>query len=124
MSRNDDDREKSPNAGNRERRDSLYPEPDESLEVEDFLKTVHIRNLTRNVTEEHVREIFSEFGSIIHIDYPMESRNGRSRSTLRLHRGYTFIDYENKTMAAEAVEKMDRGYIDGNEIESHGFKII
>ena len=47
------------------RKTNDYPDADESLEVKHFLGTVHIRNLSRTVTQDHIQEIFAEYGDII-----------------------------------------------------------
>ena len=53
---------------------SSYPEPEEDKKVEEVFSTVQVRNLSRNVTEEHLKEIFATFGTVLCVDYPVEVR--------------------------------------------------
>merc|ERR1719384_1293738 len=71
---------------------------------------VNVNMLTRNVTKEHVHEIFSYFGTIRNIVMP--TQDGRSW----LSKGMAYVEYENYDHVAEAVKMMDGGQIDGQEI--------
>lgn len=71
---------------------------------------IHIGRLTRNVTKEHVQEIFSLYGTIKYIEFPID----------RLHpphgRGFAYVEYTNPEDAENAMKHMDGGQIDGQEI--------
>ena len=66
---------------------------------------VHVAHLTRNVTKDHVNEIFSFFGTIKSVDLPTE------RSKTWIGTGSAYVDYEKPEMAEEAVKKMNGGKI-------------
>lgn len=72
---------------------------------------IHIGRLTRNVTREHVVEIFSYFGEIKSVDFPMDRIN-------RVGRGHCYVDYTNPDHAELAMKNMDGGQIDGQEISA------
>lgn len=71
---------------------------------------IHIGRLTRNVTKDHIIEIFSTYGEIKSVDYPLD----------RLHpthaRGFAYIEFAKWEDAESAMKHMDGGQIDGNEV--------
>nr|XP_044996362.1 RNA-binding protein with serine-rich domain 1-like [Jaculus jaculus] len=71
---------------------------------------VHIGRLTRNVTKDHILEIFSTYGKIKMIDMPVE------RVHPHLSKGYAYVEFENPDEAEKALRHMDGGQIDGQEI--------
>ena len=73
------------------RRRSLAPKP----------TTVHVERLTRKVTKEHIREIFSIFGRVRKIDLP--------RERMRAHpsQGHAYVEFKNPEEAAKALRHMD-----------------
>uniref|UniRef100_A0A2I3GQX9 RNA-binding protein with serine-rich domain 1 n=1 Tax=Nomascus leucogenys TaxID=61853 RepID=A0A2I3GQX9_NOMLE len=71
---------------------------------------VHIGRLTRNVTKDHIMEIFSTYGKIKMIDMPVE------RMHPHLSKGYAYVEFENPDEAEKALKHMDGGLIDGQEI--------
>jgi RNA-binding protein with serine-rich domain 1 len=71
---------------------------------------IHIGRLTRNVTKDHVIEIFSTYGEIKNVEYPVDRfhpQNGR---------GFCYVEYVNPDDAENAMKHMDGGQIDGNEV--------
>uniref|UniRef100_A0A8D2G5T3 RNA-binding protein with serine-rich domain 1 n=1 Tax=Theropithecus gelada TaxID=9565 RepID=A0A8D2G5T3_THEGE len=68
---------------------------------------VHIGRLTRNVTKDHIMEIFSTYGKIKMIDMPVE------RMHPHLSKGYAYVEFENPDEADKALKHMDGGQIDG-----------
>ena len=82
------------------RRRSLAPKPTK----------VHVERLTRKVTKEHIREIFSIFGRVRKIDL--------RRDRMRAHppQGHAYVEFENPEEAAKALRHMDGGQIDGRQI--------
>lgn len=71
---------------------------------------IHIGRLTRNVTKDHVVEIFSCYGEIKSVEFPND----------RLHhyngRGFCYVEYLNPDDAENAMKHMDGGQIDGQEV--------
>ncbi|XP_077809812.1 RNA-binding protein with serine-rich domain 1-like [Macaca mulatta] len=67
---------------------------------------VHIGRLTRNVTKDHIMEIFSTYGKIKMIDMPVE------RMHPHLSKGYAYVEFENPYEADKALKHMDGGQID------------
>ncbi|KAG8506411.1 RNA-binding protein with serine-rich domain 1 [Galemys pyrenaicus] len=64
---------------------------------------VHIGRLTRNVTKDHIMEIFSTYGKIKMIDMPVE------RMHPHLSKGYAYVEFENPDEAEKALKHMDGG---------------
>merc|ERR1711970_110977 len=91
---------KSPSPRRRKRTPTPPPRPTK----------IHVGQLTRNVTEEHVREIFSVYGTIKNIEYPKDPVHRH------LYKGFAYVDFENPDEADKAMKHMDGGQIDGQEI--------
>ena len=64
---------------------------------------MHIGRLTRNVTKDHVTEIFSVYGKIKSIEMPMD------RVHSEYSRLFAYVDYEKAEEAEAAVDHMDGG---------------
>uniref|UniRef100_A0A0N4WKV2 RRM domain-containing protein n=1 Tax=Haemonchus placei TaxID=6290 RepID=A0A0N4WKV2_HAEPC len=73
-------------------------------------KRISVRNLSRNVTKEHLAEIFGMYGLIKSCDLPPE------RFYSHLHRGYGYVEYENAEDAEKALKYFDGGQIDGQVV--------
>ncbi|MFH4980376.1 hypothetical protein AB6A40_007085 [Gnathostoma spinigerum] len=69
-----------------------------------------IRNLSRNVTKEHLSEIFSVYGTLKSCEMPMD------RQHTHLGRGYGYVEFEQPEDADKALKHMDGGQIDGQEV--------
>ncbi|KAA1065243.1 hypothetical protein PGT21_033148 [Puccinia graminis f. sp. tritici] len=72
-------------------------------------KVVEVSKLTKNVTAEHVREIFKVYGTIREVDLPIVRRIGS-------HRGTAIVTYDTDKAAQKAVSHMNRGQLDGSLI--------
>eukprot|EP01001_Neometanema_parovale_P001585 NODE_11859_length_533_cov_19.534146_g11571_i0.p1 GENE.NODE_11859_length_533_cov_19.534146_g11571_i0~~NODE_11859_length_533_cov_19.534146_g11571_i0.p1 ORF type:complete len:134 (+),score=28.42 NODE_11859_length_533_cov_19.534146_g11571_i0:56-457(+) len=81
---------------------------DASSGAEDVL-VIRVHNLTRNVTQEHVREIFSKFGKI----RDLETFDDRMCD---FPKGRCTIEYQHSNEAIEAFANMKGAQIDGEEI--------
>ncbi|EKX52804.1 hypothetical protein GUITHDRAFT_55523, partial [Guillardia theta CCMP2712] len=68
-----------------------------------------VENLTRNVGEAHLKEIFESFGKI-----KTSSLDFSERSNLPTGTG--FVEYEKREEAEEAIAAMDGSQIDGNVV--------
>ena len=86
-------RSRSASGGRRKRSESPKP------------TKVHVAHLTRNVTKDHVTEIFSFYGTIKNVDLPTE----RTKSWIGT--GSAYVDFEKPEMAVDAVKHMDGGEI-------------
>ncbi|XP_014108244.1 PREDICTED: RNA-binding protein with serine-rich domain 1 isoform X2 [Pseudopodoces humilis] len=64
---------------------------------------VHVGRLTRNVTKDHIMEIFSTYGKIKMIDMPVDRLNPH------LSKGYAYVEFENPDDAEKALKHMDGG---------------
>ena len=71
---------------------------------------IYVNRLTRNVKKEHLEEIFGTFGPVKSIDLPTSSTHPE------FSRGYAYVEMETGEQAEEAVQHMDGGQIDGQEI--------
>eukprot|EP00961_Rhodomonas_salina_P157335 2118666-Rhodomonas_salina.1 len=93
-------RDKSPPKRSRSRspRGKRSPSPQTKIVVE---------NLSRNVGEEHLKEIFSTFGVIKSSKLLFDTR-------INLPKGQGNVEYEKKEEAEEAIAAMDGAQVDGN----------
>lgn len=73
---------------------------------------IHIGRLTRNVTKDHVLEIFSTYGTIRNVDMPFD------RIHPHLSRGFAYVEFEKAEDADKAIKYMDGGQIDGQEVSA------
>ncbi|KAF7727986.1 hypothetical protein EC973_006751 [Apophysomyces ossiformis] len=71
---------------------------------------VLVAKLTRNVTADHVKEIFSQFGTIKHVEFPFNER-------LNANMGKAYVEYETQEDADKAISYMDGGQLDGQRLE-------
>lgn len=93
-------RSRSLSSRRKKRERSLTPKP----------VRIHIGRLTRNVTKDHVQEIFSNYGTIKYVEFPTD------RMHVPFGRGFAYIEYTNPEDAENAMKHMDGGQIDGQEI--------
>ncbi|KAL1841728.1 hypothetical protein VTJ49DRAFT_6642 [Mycothermus thermophilus] len=68
-----------------------------------------VERLTKNVNEDHLYEIFGEYGEIDDLDLPISRVNG-------LNRGTAYILYYNEADAQAAITHMHEAQLDGNII--------
>ena len=71
---------------------------------------VVVYNITPNVTEKHLKEIFSNYGEVKGVYIPKKGRNNLKES-------YAFIEFINKEEAEEAQLYMDEAQIDGRVVK-------
>ena len=71
-------------------------------------RTVLISNLSYNVNEDHLHEIFSTFGKVTDLTL-FHDKFGHSEKR-------AVVTYVNSQFAATAVEKMNGGVIDGSVV--------
>jgi len=75
----------------------------------DAPRRIHVGKLTRNVTDAHVKEIFSTWGEVISARVAVDDR-------VQLSKGYAIVEYASHDAAQDAVDHMDGGQLDGNNI--------
>ncbi|KAJ9510715.1 hypothetical protein QJQ45_027662 [Haematococcus lacustris] len=68
-----------------------------------------VGNLTRNVTEEHLSEIFSTYGKLAKVELAIDK-------TVNLPRGFAHVEFEKHSDAQKALDHMHEGQLDGNVI--------
>ena len=68
-----------------------------------------VEKLTKNITEAHLRSMFSRYGTILDIDLPMN----RAFNT---NRGTAYIVFESESAAESAFARMHEGWVDGAQI--------
>ena len=66
-------------------------------------------NLTRNVTEEHLNEIFSTYGKLKNVELAIDKQ-------VNLPRGFAHVEYDAHGDAQKAIDFMHEGQVDGNVI--------
>ncbi|KAK4087903.1 hypothetical protein Purlil1_7661 [Purpureocillium lilacinum] len=62
-------------------------------------REVHISNLDKALSEQDIRQAFSQYGTILRVNIPM-TLAGKNR-------GFAYLDYETKEQAEKAVEEMN-----------------
>ncbi|EFJ13110.1 hypothetical protein SELMODRAFT_424875 [Selaginella moellendorffii] len=67
---------------------------------------LHVSQLSRNVNESHLKEIFGNYGDIIAVDLAMDK-------TVNLPKGFAYVDYKSKSDAEKAQQFMDGAQVDG-----------
>ena len=71
---------------------------------------VVVYNITPNVTEKHLKEIFSNYGEIKGVYIPKKEKSN-------LNKNYAFIEFIEQAHAEEAQLYMDEGQIDGKVVK-------
>ncbi|EDW75171.2 uncharacterized protein Dwil_GK19840 [Drosophila willistoni] len=71
---------------------------------------LHIKGLTRQVTKQHIVEIFGHFGVLTNVDFPMDRYQGR------MGRGYAFVEYASPQDCECALKHMNGGQIDDKTV--------
>jgi RNA recognition motif-containing protein len=68
-----------------------------------------IGNLSPETSEDALRQIFSEFGTVLTVKIPIDNATG-------LPRGFGFVEMEDKFHAYDAIDNLDTTYLLGNII--------
>ncbi|KAF4686148.1 hypothetical protein FOZ63_011376, partial [Perkinsus olseni] len=71
--------------------------------------TLHVSNLTRNINEDHLYEIFGTFAEVVDVDLAIDDK-------VNLPKGYAHIILPNREAAKDAIYHLDHAQIDGNVI--------
>lgn len=62
--------------------------------------TIYVGNLSFQATEEDVREVFGEYGSVKRVSLPMDRETGKKR-------GFAFVDLDTDAEEDAAIEQLD-----------------
>jgi RNA recognition motif-containing protein len=71
---------------------------------------LHIGKLSRNVTADHVSEIFSIYGTLVSCTLAMDPR-------VQLPKGFAVVEYATPEEAEKAKDYMDGAQLDGNVLQ-------
>jgi len=73
-------------------------------------KKLYVGNLTYDVTEEQLRELFAQFGPVQSVAIVTDRFTGRSK-------GFGFVEMENATDAQTAINSLDGQDLNGRSIK-------
>ncbi len=71
---------------------------------------IYVGQLPINVSENELKEMFTEFGEIVSVNLIMDRYSGRSK-------GFGFIDMPNNSEADKAIKALNKSMLKGNEIK-------
>ncbi|KAI3656972.1 hypothetical protein MP638_004203 [Amoeboaphelidium occidentale] len=74
---------------------------------------IKIINLTKNVTEEHIKEIFGYYGIIRRIYLPEARTSGK----IKYNRGFAIVEYASSESTHKAILYMNEAFIDGEKVQ-------
>ena len=73
------------------------------------MSRIYVGNLPFSATEDEIRELFSQFGSVNSVDLITDRETGRPR-------GFGFVDMEEDS-ANQAIEALDHKELGGRELK-------
>lgn len=79
---------------------------------------IYVYNLTKNVSEKHLKEIFTCFGALKTVNLLVEKEENEKEQKIKEFKGgrYAKLEFETKEDAENAMEYMNGGQIDGKMI--------
>ncbi|RKO87611.1 hypothetical protein BDK51DRAFT_6033, partial [Blyttiomyces helicus] len=77
-------------------------------------KRVAVTQITRSVTDAHVKEIFNLFGVVTEVLIPVRPQSTPSHP---INRGIAYVEFETRQDAEKAIEAMEGGWIDGVKVK-------
>jgi RNA recognition motif-containing protein len=72
--------------------------------------TIYVGNLSFQASEEDVREIFGEYGTVSRVSLPMDRETGRKR-------GFAFVDLSSDAEEDAAIAELDGAEWMGRELK-------
>lgn len=72
-------------------------------------KKIYVGNLNFNTTEDGLRDLFAQHGTVISADVVMDRYSGRSR-------GFGFVEMEDDSAADAAISALDGTEFDGRNL--------
>ncbi|CAK9165671.1 unnamed protein product [Ilex paraguariensis] len=88
----------------------VSPPPRKASPIPESL-VLHVDQLTRNVNENHLREIFSTFGEVVHVRLAMDH-------TANCSKGFGYVGFKTRGDAEKAQFYMDGAQVDGNVVRT------
>lgn len=78
----------------------------------DHENTIRVSNLTKRITEDDLRDLFSRFGPIFRISLPrIEKKDEKTGQMVKEPRGFAYVAYQRKDDAIKAMERLQgHGY--------------
>mmetsp|Transcript_19259 Transcript_19259/g.33708 ORF Transcript_19259/g.33708 Transcript_19259/m.33708 type:complete len:117 (+) Transcript_19259:35-385(+) len=73
-------------------------------------RTLYVGGLEESVTESMVRAAFLPFGELTDINMPLDNASQK-------HRGFCFVQYEEKDDAADAIDNMNNAELNGRVLK-------
>ncbi|UKK00771.2 nucleolar phosphoprotein [Theileria orientalis] len=73
---------------------------------------IYVGNLPKELTEQHLKKYFNQFGNVVKIKLVKSKKTNRSK-------GYAFVQFENSEIAQIAADTMDKYLIDGKALKVH-----
>lgn len=70
---------------------------------------IHVSNLSFNVTDEDLKEFFTEYGEVSSAKVIMDKFTGKSR-------GFGFVEMPDDESARKAIAELDNGVVEGRTI--------
>ncbi|HYF30657.1 MAG TPA: RNA-binding protein [Chitinophagaceae bacterium] len=70
---------------------------------------IHVSNLSFNVTDEDLKEFFTEYGEVSSAKVIMDKFTGKSR-------GFGFVEMPDDEAAKKAISELDNGVVEGRTI--------
>ena len=74
--------------------------------------TIFVGNLSFKASEEDLRLVFSEYGTVKQIKIPVDRETGRKR-------GFAFVELENEADEQKAIEELDGATWMGRDLRVH-----
>jgi RNA recognition motif-containing protein len=71
---------------------------------------IYVGNLSFQASEEDVKEIFGEYGTVVRVSLPMDRETGRKR-------GFAFVDLSSDTEEDAAIAELDGAEWLGRELK-------
>ncbi|MCM1982567.1 RNA recognition motif domain-containing protein [Lyngbya confervoides] len=62
--------------------------------------SIYVGNLSYDVSQDDLRRIFEDYGSVVRVSLPMDREQNRPR-------GFAFVDMSDKTEESAAIEALD-----------------
>ncbi|MGI0492354.1 RNA recognition motif domain-containing protein [Alkalinema pantanalense CENA528] len=72
--------------------------------------TIYVGNLSFQATEEDIKEVFAEYGTVSRISLPMDRETGRKR-------GFAFVDLSSDAEEDSAIDALDGAEWLGRELK-------